>query len=135
MSANDRITVALEQLAESGDVTRLLYQRFAAGHPQQAALMSHMDDYMLGRMMGDVLTLVMTDPADIDSNYLNFEVSSHRAYGVTADMFPPLLAVVRDVARERLGGRWDGATDAAWTERLDGLTDAIERAARTAASV
>ncbi len=134
MGANDRITVALEQLAESGDVTGLLFQRFAASHPEQAALMSHMDDYMLGRMMGDVLTLVMTDPAGIDWNYLNFEVSSHRAYGVTPDMFPPLLAVVRDLARERLGARWDDATEAAWAERLQGLGAAIERASETSTS-
>lgn len=130
--ANDRIVMSLEQLAGSGDVTELLYQRFAARCPEHAALMDHMDSYMLGRMMSDVLTLVMSDPATIDPGYLSFEVTSHHAYGVTPDMFPPLLEVVRDVSRERLGARWDAGLEAAWAERLRGLETAIAAASAEA---
>ncbi len=126
MADVDPVMTSLELLAEQDqDITQRLYRQFAARRPQDAALMGHMDDYMLGRMMADVLTLVMTPPEDIDRNYLGFEVSSHRAYGVTPDMFPPLLEVVRDTVQECLGPGWDDATGAAWRQRLDELGRAI----------
>ncbi|MEQ8857438.1 MAG: globin [Pseudomonadales bacterium] len=129
MVAEDPILSALETVAEQDqDITQSLYQAFAARHPEHAALMNHMDEYMLGRMMGDVLTLLMTPPDDIDGNYLHFEVSSHRAYGVTPEMFPPLLEVVRDTVRQLLGARWNDAADAAWRRRIDELDSAIHRA-------
>ncbi|MAT83355.1 MAG: hypothetical protein CMD39_03605, partial [Gammaproteobacteria bacterium] len=55
------------------------------------------------------------------------EVSSHDAYGVRPEMFAPLLAVVRDAAREATGGYWNADTDAAWNARLQGICAAIDR--------
>ncbi|NBC22979.1 MAG: hypothetical protein GVY21_05835 [Gammaproteobacteria bacterium] len=130
MTAEDPIYASLERLAEQhDDVTALLHERFAARAPESAALMTHMDEHMLGRMMSDLLILVMTEPGDIDNGYLGFEVQSHRAYGVTPEMFPPLLEVVRDAAREASGAAWDADTDAAWQRRLEDICAAIDRVA------
>ena len=127
MSADDAVVASLERGAEiAGDVSPDVYRRFAARCPASAALMSHMDDYMLGRMMQDVLLLLMTPPDDIDRHYLSFEVSSHRAYGVTPDMFPPLLETVRDTLIAHLGDRWHSGLSAAWNERIARLGEAIE---------
>lgn len=130
MNAEDPIYATLERLAEQhDDVTALLHQRFAARAPESAALMTHMDEHMLGRMMSDLLTLVMTPPEAIDNGYLGFEVQSHRAYGVTPDMFPPLLEVVRDAAREASGTTWDADTETAWQQRMRDICAAIDRVA------
>jgi len=130
MTAEDPIYASLERLAEQGDeVTALLHERFAARAPESAALMTHMDEHMLGRMMGDLLTLMLTPPEDIDRGYLGFEVQSHRAYGVTPDMFPPLLEVVQEAAREACGTAWDADTDRAWERRVQDIRAAIDRVA------
>lgn len=119
MTSEDAVLTSLELAAErADDLTRPIFQRFAALAPASAALMSHMDDYMLGRMMADALTLMMTPPAEVDRQYLRFEVDSHRNYGVTPDMFPPLLAAVRDTVRATLGADWRADMDAAWTARI-----------------
>lgn len=132
MAGHDPVVASLEYVAEhAGDVAQELYRRFAARCPQSAALMSHMDDYMLGRMMQDVLLLVMTRPDEIDDHYLSFEVESHRAYGVTPEMFPPLLNVVRDTAKEHLREHWTPQMDDAWRERLDRLHARLMDAAQT----
>ncbi len=131
MSQDDPVVASLEDLAERcGDVTGLIQERFAAHAPDSAALMNHMDDYMVGRMMQDVLLLLMTAPDDVDRHYLSFEVASHRAYGVTAEMFPPLFRAVREIVQERLGDRWNPALEEAWNTRIAALTALIDVAAQ-----
>lgn len=133
MPIEDPVITSLEYAAEAEqDVSREVYQRFAAREPDSAALMSHMDEYMLGRMMQDVLTLIMTPPGDVDQKYLSFEVGSHRAYGVSPDMFPPLLRTVQDVLREQLGAAWTAEMEQAWSARIDALREQIELAAQGA---
>ena len=128
MTEEDPIITSMAYLAASqDDVTPLLYERFVRRLPEAGAMMRHMDEHMLGRMMGDLLVLVMTPPDEIEPDYLAFEISSHDAYGVRPEMFAPLLAVVRDAAREATGGYWNADTDAAWNARLQGICAAIDR--------
>lgn len=127
MTPNDPVLASLELLED--DITRPVYERFARACPQWAALMDHMDGYMLGRMMSDVLTLLMTPPEEIDRHYLTFEVDSHRAYGVTPDMFPPLLEAVRATLQDTLGRRWTEAMDQAWRQRIAALAEEIDSVA------
>lgn len=123
----DPVEASLARIAqERGDIGRDVYERFAARHPEWAALMSHMDEYMLGRMMQDVILLLLTQPAAVDRQYLRFEVSSHRSYGVTPDMFEPMLDAVRDTLRAHFGGAWTGELDAAWRQRIDAVVAAIQ---------
>jgi hemoglobin-like flavoprotein len=130
MTSDDPVLASLEHMAEQGDdITRPIYERFARRCPEWAALMDHMDNYMLGRMMSDVLTLIMTPPEEIDRQYLGFEVDSHRAYGVTPEMFPPLLEAVRDTLKDSLKDQWQPAVDEAWRSRIEALAAQIHRAA------
>jgi hypothetical protein len=120
MNEPDPITATLEHVAEQADdFTEGVLERYGRAHPASAALMSHMDEHMRGRMMADVLTLLMTEPDAVDRGYLGFEVASHRAYGVDVDQFPDLLHSVRDWVRERLGPAWDDAAQQAWDARID----------------
>ncbi len=126
----DDVVTSLEHVAErAGDIAPEIYRRFAARAPQAAALMSHMDEFMVGRMMQDVLLLLMTRPDDIERDYLKFEVGSHRSYGTTPQMFLPLLEAVRDTVREHLGSDWSAAFEQAWSERITALVARIEAVA------
>jgi len=44
-------------------------------------------------------------------------------------MFPPLLGVVRDAAREASGPSWTADTEAAWRQRTQDICTAIDRVA------
>lgn len=134
MTWDDPVLASLERMAEQqDDITRPIYERFARRRPEWAALMDHMDSYMLGRMMSDVLTLLMTPPEEIDRQYLGFEVDSHRAYGVTPDMFPPLLEAVRDTLKDSLQDQWQPAMEDAWRSRIKTLAAQIDRLAADSA--
>ena len=69
--------------------------------------MDHMDEHMLGRMMAEVLTVLMAEDVDSQRDYLNFEVGSHRAYGVLGSMYSGLMVAVRDAVRTVLGPAWN----------------------------
>jgi hemoglobin-like flavoprotein len=94
--------------------------------------MDHMDEHMLGRMMAEVLTVLMDDELEGQRSYLNFEVDSHRAYGVDASMYPAFLAAVRDAIRAMLGGDWNQDIAAAWAERMTAVTREIDLASEAA---
>jgi hypothetical protein len=127
MTRQDPVLDALEQAAElTDDLSEDVYARFAARCPGSLTLMDHMDPPMRGRMMIDVLTLVMTPPDEIDDGYLRFELDSHRAYGVTAEMFAPLLEAVRDAVAALLGERWTPGMAAAWEARIAALASKLQ---------
>lgn len=129
MTDDERIEASLARMAESDeDIGAEVYERFAELLPESAELMRHTDLYMRGRMLQDLFTLLLTPPGDIDQGYLAFEVRSHRAYGVTFAMFPPLLEAVRQTLRRRLGTHWDSATDLAWASRIAELSRQIATA-------
>jgi hypothetical protein len=130
MSASDLVVESLEHAATIvDDLTAPVLQRYAAACPASATLMAHMDEHMRGRMMVDVLTLLMTPPAEVDQGYLHFEVASHRAYGVEVEQFPDLFDCVRDTVRTLLGSAWNDATARAWQARIDGHLAAIRTVA------
>ena len=97
--------------------------------------MEHMDEYMRGRMMDQVLLLLMeTDDEELNS-YLNFETRNHISYGVTDDMYESLMSAVQDVIRESLGEDFTPQVEAGFKQRTDFLLSAIQTAAREEANV
>lgn len=130
MNETDPIAESLERVIEHvEDPGALMLARYAAARPESAALMSHMDEHMKGRMMADVLTLLLTDPGEVDRGYLHFEVTSHRNYGVDASLFPQFFECVRDWVRDALGAAWTDAIERAWQARIDGHLAAIREVA------
>jgi hypothetical protein len=120
MNQPDPVAETLQQLAElADDPSAEILDRYASACPGSEALMRHMDVHMKGRMMADVLTLLLTEPAQVDRGYLHFEVVSHRNYGVGVDLFPDLLYCVRDCARDRLGRAWTPTAERAWRQRIE----------------
>jgi hypothetical protein len=127
---DDPILTAFELAAErAGDITADIYRRYYARCPEAASVMSHADPYMQGRMMEEVLNLMMSDPADLPEGYLTFETANHASYGVVLGMYPDLLESVRDAVRDAAGADWSDACAAAWDARLAALIERIRAAA------
>jgi hemoglobin-like flavoprotein len=134
MPVTDLVLESLMLAAETGeDVTEPVNAAFQAMEPAAADLMDHMDEHMRGRMMQELLTVLMADDPQDQREYLNFEVSSHRGYGVTTPMYGALLAALRDCVRGLLGDEWTPAHLEAWDERIRSLEEIIENAARAPA--
>jgi hypothetical protein len=138
---SDLILTSFEQAAErAGDITTDIYERYYARCPEARAIMQHVDPYMQGRMMNEVLTLVMTEPAELPEGYLVFETANHASYGVVLDMYPDLLKAVRDAVRAAVADGWSEACETAWNGRMDALIARLNAAApgsseRTGAAV
>lgn len=131
--AEDLVYHSFEVAAERvGDIVEPVYARYFARDPDAAALMSHMDHLTLGRMLNEVVRLLMTADYESDGGYLDFEVKNHQwAYRVHGRMYSELLNAVRDTVEEAMAGDWNAAYAAAWQERLATLLREIN--ARTAA--
>ncbi|MFW6092420.1 MAG: hypothetical protein ACODAC_00505 [Pseudomonadota bacterium] len=127
---NDRVLESLELAAErGGDLTADAYQRYYAASAEAERLMSHVDPYMQGRMMDEVLALLMAPPEDVPADYLRFETANHASYGVGPHLYRPLFEAVRESVRAVLGDDWNDGMDAAWATRITGLLARIEAVA------
>ena len=134
MAADDLVIESLELAAESaGDIAGSVYERYYGACPAAGELMSHVDQHMQGRMMDEVLRLLMVDDVEGEQAYLNFEVDNHSGYRVESDMYPDLLDAVQSVVRDAVGERWTDAFEHAWAERITSLLGGIEVRARVRA--
>ena len=127
-SANT-IIETMEQVAErGGDITSNVIDRYFERCADSKALMDHMDKYMLGRMVDQVLLLLMeADESELES-YLRFETASHRSYGVEQHMYQSLMAAVRDVIIKILGDDFTTEMDTALNARTEFLLGEINAA-------
>jgi hypothetical protein len=131
---DDPVVSSFELLAElERDITPDVYRRYYALAPAAEQTMSHVDCYMQGRMMSEVLELLMTPPAELSETYLAFETANHtRSYGVDLALYRPLFESVRDVVKSALGAAWVAGFDEAWSARIDALELAVLNAATLA---
>jgi hypothetical protein len=130
MGEPDLVLHSFELAAESDeDITARVYQTFIAASPQSEPLMDHMDEHMLGRMMEEVLTVLMAEDPGSQRDYLDFEIDSHRAYDVEQTMYRKLLEAVRDTIMGMLGVSWNGDYQSAWETRMAAVEQEIDQAA------
>lgn len=121
------VTASLERVAlVIEDLSEPVYRRYFAADPDAAALMAHMDDLTRGRMLNEVLRLVMDWDPEGDRAYLNFEVRNHQyAYQVEQGMYRELLFALRDTVADIRGVAFS-AERAAWDARIQSLVAEIE---------
>jgi len=130
MNDSETITAAMELAAErAGDITEAVFARYFDRCSGSRALMDHTDEYMRGRMMTQVLLLMM-EPGEAElESYLAFETDAHAAYGVQQYMYENLLAAVHETVADALNGSFTPAMDSAFSARIDHLLKAIAAAA------
>lgn len=106
------------------DLTEPVYERYFDASPESVDLMSHMDTLMRGRMLGDVLTLLMMSESETPVA-LKFEVKTHQANGVYPEMFNHLFDSLFTVVRRAGGDEWRAEFDEAWRLRIEYLNEQI----------
>ncbi len=125
-----QILAAMELVAEkAGDITPAIFTRYFERCTDSRALMDHMDEHMLGRMMDQVLLLIMEPGEDELASYIEFETASHRSYGVKAHMYESLMRSVQDVISSELGEAFTEDMRDALQARIDYLLQEITAAA------
>ena len=135
MTPTDLVIESLERAAERvDDIAPRVYEHYFARCPDSAALMKLTDPHMRGRMIAEVLRLVMSADPEADRGYLRFETRTHETYGVAPNMYRHLFEGLREAVRETLGAEWSDAYADAWTLRLDELLGEIESAVKAANS-
>lgn len=107
------------------DMSEPVYQRFFEARPEAAGMMKHVDFHVRGRMLNDVLSLLLSPAENTDRVLLEFEVASHRNYGVDEELYAPFLAAIRDTARELSADIWDEHLEAGWNHRIEQLLTGI----------
>ncbi len=119
---------SLEQAAAvEPDFYAVAFERYFSLCPESRELLQHSDELMRGRMMEQVVSLLMD--ADVESldSYFRFEIANHEAYGAAPHMYGHLFQACRDVTQESCAERWDEATSAAWDRQVSGLLELIGR--------
>lgn len=124
---NTRISAQFERVAVlHEDIAAPVYARYFAADPAASALMAHMDHLTRGRMLNEVLRLLMDWDATSDGAYLDFEVRNHQwAYRVEPGMYGALLTAVRDTVADVLGAEWHADMARDWNARIDLLVREI----------
>lgn len=124
------ILAAMELVAETaGDISPAIFSRYFERCADSKDLMEHMDEHMLGRMMDQVLLLIMEPGEDELASYIEFETASHKSYGVQPHMYESLMRSVQDVISNALGDGFSQDMATAFQARIDYLLNEISAAA------
>lgn len=128
-TATDWVVDSLELCAAlDQDINDAVYQLFFAACPEAVALMGHSDEHMRGRMMTQVLELLMEDTDYQSGDYLDWEVENHvNAYAVSTHMYSAFLPAVKTALQQALGTQWHNQHEAAWNLRLSKMDKAIQQ--------
>jgi hypothetical protein len=128
MSVQEQIIASLEIAAEKcGDINPAVYERYFQKSPGSEELMIQIDHLVRGKMMEEIMRLLMSEDFAGEDEYLTFEMKTHEeAYSVIKSMYGSLLHSVWEILKEGLGDEWTDAFEAAWDNRIQALELAIE---------
>jgi hypothetical protein len=134
MSTQDSIMASLEIVAEKcGDINTAVYERYFQKSPGSEELMSHIDHLVRGKMMEEVMRLLMLEDTAAEDEYLSFEMKTHeQAYSVIQSMYTSLLTSVWEIVREGVADDWTKEFEDAWQERIASLSEALQNHMPTA---
>jgi hypothetical protein len=129
MSVQDQIISSLEIAAEKcGDINAAVYERYFEKSPGAEELMVQIDHLVRGKMMEEIMRLLMTEDFSGEDEYLTFEMKTHEeAYSVIKSMYGSLLHSVWEILKEGLGDEWTDKFDDAWRQRIESLELALEQ--------
>lgn len=115
----------LAQLAEADtDITGAVYDKFTCAMPEAIQHIDYMDIRMRGRMLDQILRLLL---GETDDNYLKFETEMHRGYGANTSLYQALLSAVKETVKDRLAPSWSAREEAAWDTSIKHIIGDIDR--------
>ncbi len=126
--AIDTLIATLESAAAAEpDFYAKTFARYFELCPDSAELMLHTDELMRGRMMEQVVSLLMDADAGSLEVYFKFEVANHEAYGAKPQMYAHLFQACEDVTRVHCTLPWGSDEDVAWAKQRRVLLTLINR--------
>ena len=119
------IMASLETCADQGvDITDDVYARFFVADNPASALMDHSDQYMRGRMLQEVIDLLLSED---DEGGLKWEVDNHlKSYNVDVSMYATFFEALKTAVASQLGEQWTPAYAQAWSDRISSMLQQIE---------
>ena len=116
------IAISLEFLVrELGDPQTRIYERLYRQHPEVRALfVLDADGGVRGSMLQTTLATILdySSKGRVDHVSLGAWRSHHLAYEVDAELFARFFIIIRDCAKDALGGDWSMEMEAAWQDLL-----------------
>ncbi len=109
------------------DFYAAVFDRYFELCPESRELMQHTDNHMRGRMLEQVVLLLLDDDIESLESYFAFEVANHIAYGTSEHMYGNLFSACQQVVQENIGDAWDAACERSWNAQLQRLLDSIHR--------
>ena len=127
---NDLIDTSLELAAENaGDITFAIYEQYYLLCPDAKPLIETVDLGVQGKMIQEVMRLIMLSDYVGEANYLKFEVKCHKtSFSVEGHMYSLLLQAVYLVVKDAIKDvvDWDQTFEEAWQQRINDLLGEIE---------
>jgi len=114
-----RVRDVFERLAETGaDINNTVYDHFLSQSPVAAEHMASVDERMRGRMLEQVILLLM---GDTEKQYLEFETRMHRSYGAEPELYLKLFSAVKNAVKAALVDDWCKEDEVAFNETIQRL--------------
>lgn len=114
-----RMRRMFERLAEREvDITESVYRIFLARVDEAREPMETVDQRMRGRMLEQVMMLLM---GDTEADYLGFETRMHRSYGANLELYFGLFAAIKDVVKDVFQDDWSIEDEIAFNETVQRL--------------
>jgi hemoglobin-like flavoprotein len=128
MSAERLLRLTLDvALARDGTFAERFYDRLFASRPEVRALFHRHPPGELRTMFTKKL-IALVDHVE-DPDWLERELAalatSHKGYGVTAEMYPWVGGALLETLAEACGPAWSPEAEQAWREIYDSITRAI----------
>ncbi len=120
----ESLTLAAETVP---DFYAAVFDRYFELCPESRELMQHTDDHMRGRMMEQVVLLLLDDNIESLETYFAFEIANHVSYGAAEHMYGNLFSACQQVVQEGIGDAWNSAVERSWNNQLQRLLDSIHR--------
>jgi len=118
----------LENAADAApDIYELAFNRYFELCPESKELLQHSDELMRGRMMEQVMGLLMDDNAADLEIYFKFEVSNHEGYGAAPHMYQHLFAACKEVTQAHSGAAWNASANECWDQQISLLLELIKK--------
>ena len=116
------INTSLEYLVrELEDPQTQIYERLYRQHPEvQSLFVLDADGGVRGSMLQTTLETILdyTAKGRLDHVILGAWRSHHLAYEVDAELFTRFFIIIRDCAKDTLGGNWSTEMESAWQDLL-----------------
>lgn len=124
----DGLITSLELAAERvPDFYHRVFERYFELCPDSQELMSHTDAHIRGRMMEQVVSLLMDDDIESLDTYFAFEAANHFSYGAQPHMYENLFDACKQVVTNANAKDWNNEAARAWQSQTARLLRAMHK--------